>query len=658
MRRSCLAVCVSVLVASGVAATGALAAPGFQGEHAKPADLDAREGRVAPSARQRSLAAAQGLQVSWNRFGTPHTLTAADGVIADGLSRRSGGRRSPVGLAQPRAAGHRRRGGRRSRAGQRGTDRRRQRRPAAADLRRARGGPRRPDLDRRRRRQGRLRLVVARARHDRHRRIASSAPRRPYERRAENARHPGRLADRRAAPARLDRTSTRARSTGPRRRASSPCRRPSDGVRPAWETSLIESDGELRGVASFVDAETGEVLRARGARRPPRRQPDLEGVPELAAARSTRATDTRVRWCWLTPTHRTARWSSATRPRVPWDVDARTDAPTFTTEGNNAFAVHNWCQQRAGHGRHRARHLAARPRVRLPVDEPVARAALQPEHDVHVGRSATTSTLRGRTCSRCTTGCTTGRTTSASPRRRATCSRSTSVAAAWRTTPSAATRRPAASSGGPASGFAARDNANQLTGADGIAPITNMYLWQPIAAAFYAPVRGRRLRHVRDRARVRARDLEPDGRRPEPEPRRQPGRGDGRELVGPDGDRVSARERLRPAGGREPVRRRPVRHRRQGGGHPQLRDERQPAQLLRRRLRLRVQPGALPRAHAGPRRRRDLERDELRHPAGVHRALRSGQPRHPARPACAASWRPPPARAAGAGCSWCSTPGC
>ena len=38
-------------------------------------------------------------------------------------------------------------------------------------------------------------------------------------------------------------------------------------------------------------------------------------------------------------------------------------------------------------------------------------------------------------------------------------------------------------SGGPASGFAARDNANQITPGDGIPPITNMYLWQPIAGA-------------------------------------------------------------------------------------------------------------------------------------------------------------------------------
>jgi hypothetical protein len=41
-------------------------------------------------------------------------------------------------------------------------------------------------------------------------------------------------------------------------------------------------------------------------------------------------------------------------------------------------------------------------------------------------------------------------------------------------------------SGGPPT-FAARDNANQITPGDGHAPITNMYLWQPIAGSFYAP---------------------------------------------------------------------------------------------------------------------------------------------------------------------------
>ncbi|MGH8969603.1 MAG: M36 family metallopeptidase, partial [Actinomycetes bacterium] len=35
--------------------------------------------------------------------------------------------------------------------------------------------------------------------------------------------------------------------------------------------------------------------------------------------------------------------------------------------------------------------------------------------------------------------------------------------------------------------FQARDNANQITPPDGVAPTTNMYLWQPIAGGFYGP---------------------------------------------------------------------------------------------------------------------------------------------------------------------------
>ncbi|MFL5931930.1 MAG: M36 family metallopeptidase [Gaiellaceae bacterium] len=41
--------------------------------------------------------------------------------------------------------------------------------------------------------------------------------------------------------------------------------------------------------------------------------------------------------------------------------------------------------------------------------------------------------------------------------------------------------------GGAPNGYAARDNANMLTQPDGMSSITNMYLWQPLAGAFYAP---------------------------------------------------------------------------------------------------------------------------------------------------------------------------
>jgi extracellular elastinolytic metalloproteinase len=42
----------------------------------------------------------------------------------------------------------------------------------------------------------------------------------------------------------------------------------------------------------------------------------------------------------------------------------------------------------------------------------------------------------------------------------------------------------ALTAGGPS--YLGRDNANQITPADGVPPITNMYLWQPIAGAFYS----------------------------------------------------------------------------------------------------------------------------------------------------------------------------
>ena len=40
---------------------------------------------------------------------------------------------------------------------------------------------------------------------------------------------------------------------------------------------------------------------------------------------------------------------------------------------------------------------------------------------------------------------------------------------------------------GGAPTYTGRDNANQITLQDGVAPITNMYLWQPIGSAFYPP---------------------------------------------------------------------------------------------------------------------------------------------------------------------------
>ena len=97
-------------------------------------------------------------------------------------------------------------------------------------------------------------------------------------------------------------------------------------------------------------------------------------------------------------------------------------------------------------------------------------------------------------------------------------------------------------------------------------------------------LRRRRARHERRRPRVHPRDQQPHDRRPRPGDHLRAGRCDGRVLGRPGRGGVHVRQRL--LDGREPVGGRAVRDRQQHHRHPRLRDQRQPAELLRLRLRL------------------------------------------------------------------------
>ena len=88
-----------------------------------------------------------------------------------------------------------------------------------------------------------------------------------------------------------------------------------------------------------------------------------------------------------------------------------------------------------------------------------------------------------RTCSRCTTACTTGRTTSASPRRPTTCRTSTSDRGGLRRTTPEQRQRAGRRHRRRPPDFAARTTPTRSRLPDGVAAITNMYLWQPIPAA-------------------------------------------------------------------------------------------------------------------------------------------------------------------------------
>ena len=221
--------------------------------------------------------------------------------------------------------------------------------------------------------------------------------------------------------------------------------------------------------------------RTRSTSRPTTRR----GRPSRPTRRSTTRTRTRAS---------SGAGRSPPRPRlpegrlrvasqVPWDVDAATNTPTLQSRGNNERSTEKWfTNARAAQGvdfssaptrdfvypwtnlwhqaalrpgrlhagwerdRRGARepHGDAQPHARLVVRARLHRADLQ-----RTGVQLRARRRRGRPRARQRPG---GR-----GRRR------------------------------PTAGFPSRDNANQNSPADGISPTTNMYLWQPIPAAFYSP---------------------------------------------------------------------------------------------------------------------------------------------------------------------------
>jgi len=474
MLRSCLAVCGSVLVVLGVVAGGAssaaAAAPGFQGEHATPPDVDAREGRVAASARQRALAS--GLQVTWNRFGTPHSIAPDSGNLATGLSS------DQVTAARQWIAGN---------LELLGIDA-----ATARDLEVVTATDHAVLLRQRfdGLRAGRDGLIAIGVSGGRVAYVSSSlAP----DTSVSGGRAMGAAAAVRAAAAhaRVDAgTLSNARTRGDwtvldAARLERPAHArlvavptPKDGVRTAWETSLFDGDD---GFASFVDAETGEVLVREDLVDHLADNPTwtvFPNTPPLNYATS----DTRVRWCWLATANCALVLNNPAS--LPWDVDARKNRSTFTTEGNNAFAVEKWDsndsravgKRRATTRRDREYAYAwtnqwqeqrCNPAVfespqRNDLDAALANlfAMHNRMHDWAYGLGFTERTWNLQSFNFGRGG--------------------------EEDDPEQGNAQAGGRSGGPP-GFQARDNANQFTPADGLAPITNMFLWQPIPAGFYAP---------------------------------------------------------------------------------------------------------------------------------------------------------------------------
>jgi extracellular elastinolytic metalloproteinase len=494
LRGSSSARVLLLLAALGVTAAIALPAAGaplgrdrsaqLQGNAARGAhDADRRQGQKSPTLEQRKLAAARGVTVRWNRFGTPRSLVHHGGYLATGLGR------DPVSAAKRWLASNRGLLGVSAHAlaglqlvssapiGRLGR---------AVLFRQTFGGLQ----------AGHDGLVSVGARKGKITYVSSSLARSDdlIGKRRLSARDAvlraaadvGRSVS--ASDIRELRTAgkwTAMTVKGFTNRAKTRLvALPLSGKAavPAYETVLIDNEAVPMAVSSFVDARNGKVLVRENL-------VDYEGEPSwkvFPASPPTdySSTDTRQLWCWTTGTG-CDRVLDPSSPDLEWEVNPGTGS-TFTTDGNNAKGVHNWFSNNPFTvGTETATARPGRDYVyswtnqwyeqrcnpdttftsaqRNDID--AARANLFAMHNrmhdwsYHLGFTEQTFNLQKDNFGRGGLG----------------------------NDHEQGNAQAGGVTGGPASGFAARDNANQITPNDGTAAITNMYLWQPIAAGFYAP---------------------------------------------------------------------------------------------------------------------------------------------------------------------------
>ncbi|MBB2949163.1 hypothetical protein FB565_008968 [Actinoplanes lutulentus] len=257
---------------------------------------------------------------------------------------------------------------------------------------------------------------------------------------------------------------------------------PQQGARAAYQVTLGQDMTGADPVAytTWVDARDGAVLVSESIVDSDSDNPEWDVFPNSPPVSNSSA-DTRKTWCFL-PSRRCD--ESVGTPASPqaWDVDPATDLPTFTTRGNNAIAVHNWnSNDPFTVGTETATPSPTREyqypwtnqwyeeqcapttfesAARNDID--AARANLFAQHNrmhdwsYHLGFTEETWNMQAENASGAGLG----------------------------NDYEQGNAQAGGISGGPPD-FAARNNANQITPPDGQAPITNMYLWQPIAGAFY-----------------------------------------------------------------------------------------------------------------------------------------------------------------------------
>jgi hypothetical protein len=486
----------ALVLASIGTSPGASAAPSqgaatldFQNEAGGSFDLDNRAGAIAPSAEQRQAVATLGARATWTAFGTPASLSRPTGFLATGLegdaataargwllANRGLFRLSEEDVANlellvdvPVGAGH--------------TVSFRQRFdgvPAANDgmVSMAIAG-------------GKLvYLSSSLAGNQGDLPAATLTPQAAFRAAAANVGHPVAATDVQATGRQGDWTMLKVdglETQQPTRLAALPT---PQGVRPVQETLVMDDlrSADPLAVRELVDAQSGAVLLREDlidhesdvADEPDPRWATFPASPSLDYS----SEDTRQLWCWQGTSRSCDRTLANDAARVPWDVDARTGASTNTSVGNAERGVQNWDSANARTvGTVTA---TARPDRQYiypwsnqwftsscdpanftspqanDIDAAIANlwAMHNRMHDFAYFLGFTEQTFNLQSFNFGVGGA--------------------------ENDPEQGNAQAGGRVGGPPA-FAARDNANQITGPDGVAPITNMYLWQPAPAAFYAP---------------------------------------------------------------------------------------------------------------------------------------------------------------------------
>ncbi|HZB30218.1 MAG TPA: M36 family metallopeptidase [Streptosporangiaceae bacterium] len=250
------------------------------------------------------------------------------------------------------------------------------------------------------------------------------------------------------------------------------------GPRSAYQVTLIDGPDEAA-VTSYVDARSGEVLIRENLIDEAADDPRWTLFPAAPPADYS-SDDTRQTWCVTPATDCDFVIGGDAAAGLPWDVDHLTGAPTNTSLGNAARTFEN-------RDNGDARTVGTRPNVLTPdrdytypwtnqwFEEECNLASLASPQEADL-EAAISNLFTGHN------------------RMHDWSYRLGFTETAWNMQTSNGTR--GGLGGDPELGNAQagarsvpeqRNNANQITPPEGLPTITNMYVWQPTAGAFYAP---------------------------------------------------------------------------------------------------------------------------------------------------------------------------